>query len=454
MTALALGFQDLKKNISGSDTAEIFPTDAILKTRQIKIKLGFSSKNLPRRCDLLVYTGAHGGSNNPEVQAAKNLKISVLSHAEALGLLSATKKTIAVAGVGGKTTVSAMIAHLLDFANFKPSYAVGVGAIFSLPAPGKYVKKSPYFVAEADEFVTDPLNNLTPRFHYLKPHIAVITNIEYDHPDVYPSMAAIFDSFIKFLLPVPQTGFILINVDNPRCKQFITKLNRPVVTYGFSPLANWQIIKHYSADKKQFFTLQVNGVKWPEMILNVPGRFNLLNACAALAVAYNLGVPVDKLSVGIKKFIGTKRRFELIGTVKKISLYDDYAHHPSEIKAVLQAAKEWFPDNRIIPIFQSHTYSRTKSLLKEFCQSFTDADLVVINDIFASARETDNLGLSSRDFAAAIQAHHSQVYYCPGIKETLSFVKQHSRPGDILITLGAGNNWLWHREIIKTLKNL
>lgn len=454
MTALALCAQDLGKKVSGSDTAEIFPTDAVLKARKVKVKLGFFSKNLPRHCDLLIYTGAHQGSDNPEVVAAQVKNIPVLSHAQALGLFSGGKQVVAVAGVGGKSTVSAMIAHLLTAAGFQPSYAVGAGAIFSLPAPGRFNSHSPYFVVEADEFVTDPLKNLTPRFHYLTPYLAVITNLEYDHPDVYPSLEAVFDSFIKFLQPIPKSGVIIINIDNPRCKQFISRLNRPVITYGFSPLADWQIISHHLADKKQFFTLKVKGVTWPEMILNIPGNYNLLNATAALMAAYNLGASTAKLTAGIKTFTGVKRRFELISEVKKISLYDDYAHHPTEIKAVLRAAREWFPDRRLIPIFQSHTYSRTKALLTEFSQSFVDADLVVINNIFASARESDNLGLTSQSFTASIQKYHRQVFYCPGKAATLAFINRQCQPGDILITLGAGNNWLWHKDILWTLSKI
>ncbi len=454
MTALALCALDLGKKVSGSDTAEVFPTDAVLKTRKLKVKLGFSPKNLPRNCDLVIYTGAHQGSDNPEVVAAQAKNIPVLSHAQALGLFSSGKQVVAVSGVGGKSTVSALIAHLLTAAGFQPSYAVGAGAIFSLPAPGRFNSRSPYFVAEADEFITDPLKNLTPRFHYLTPYMAVITNLEYDHPDVYPSLDSVFDSFIKFLQPVPKNGFIIINIDNPRCKQFISRLNRPVITYGFSPLADWQIISHHLADKKQFFTLKVKGVTWPEMILTLPGNYNLLNATAAIVTAYNLGASTQKLQAGIKTFTGVKRRFELISEVKKISLYDDYAHHPTEIKAVLQAAREWFPDRRLIPIFQSHTYSRTKALLTEFSQSFSQADLVVINDIFASAREKDNLGLTSKSFSNSVAKHHRQVYYCPGKAATLAFIKHYCRSGDILITLGAGNNWLWHKEILWTLSKI
>lgn len=454
MTALALCAQDLGKIVTGSDTDETFPTDPVLKKRGIKVKLGFKSQNLPRHCDLLIYTGAHGGSTNPEVIAAKAQAIPVLSHAEALGLFSQGKKTLAVAGVGGKTTVAAMLANLLDSAGFQPSFAVGVGNIFSLNTPGRMIKTSACFVVEADEYVTDPKINLTPRFHYLKADLAIITNLEYDHPDVYPSLDAVYRSFVNFLKPVPASGAIIINIDNPKTKTLINLLNRPVITYGFSPLADWQIIKTHLAEKKQFFTLKFNGITWPEMILSVPGRYNVLNATAAIAAANFLGVSVNKIKRGIKSFTGTKRRFEFIATIKGVSLYDDYAHHPSEIKAVLQAARDWLPGKRLIPVFQSHTYSRTKALLQDFAASFTDADLVVINDIFSSARETDNLGLTGRIFAAEVKKHHAQVFYCSGKTATLEFIRSHCKKGDVLLTLGAGNNFLWHKDILKTLKKL
>lgn len=449
MTALALAFQDLGKKISGSDTIETFPTDKILKQRQIKVKIGFKATHLPKSCDLLVYTGAHGASTNLEVIEAQKKGIRVLAHSQALGLLAADYKVLAVAGVGGKSTTSAMLATILHFANIKAGWCVGVGNIPCLKTSGKVNKNNRFLVAEADEYVTDPIANLTPRFHYLKPYLSLITNLEYDHPDVYKNIEAIFKSFQTFIQPAEMT---IINFDNPRNRQFIKTINQPIITYGFSPQADWQIMNIHVADKKQLITIKYKNIIWPEIILNVPGDYNALNALAAIAAASYLGISPQKIKQSLKLFTGTLRRFELIKEVKGISLYDDYAHHPTEIEAVLKAATHWLPNRRIIIIFQSHTYSRTKALLTEFARSFTSAEVVIINDIFSSAREKNNLGLIGEIFTSEVKKYHSQVYYCPGVIETINCLKKIIKKGDVILTVGAGNNWLWHKEIIKILK--
>ncbi|MFH0943068.1 MAG: UDP-N-acetylmuramate--L-alanine ligase [Candidatus Beckwithbacteria bacterium] len=453
MTALALCAQDLGKKVSGSDLADIFPTDKILKKQKLKVKLGFDPKHLPKNCDLVIYTGAHQGQTNPEVQSAISQNIPVLAHAQALALFAEGLPLIAVAGVGGKTSTSAMIATVLNSAGFHPAYAVGVGNILGLNTPGAYHRSSRYFVAEADEYVTDPVSNLTPRFHYLKPYVAVITNLEYDHPDVYPNLQAIFDSFSAFIKPVPQAGVVVVNFDNPRCRDWLKTVPKPVMTYGFSPQADWQIVSTHIADQKQFIKLKYQNIHWPDLILNVPGEFNALNAVAAIVACHHLGVSQARIYAGLRKFFGARRRFEFIAEIKKIALYDDYAHHPSEIKALLEAAKAWLPQRRLIIIFQSHTYSRTKALLPEFNRCFTQADVVLINDIFASARETDNLGLTGKSFTQSLQAHHPQAIYAPDKATTLNYLSKHILTGDVIFTVGAGDNWLWHKEIIKLLQN-
>lgn len=452
MTALALCAQDLGKKVTGSDLADIFPTDKILKKRAIKVKIGFDPKHLSPNCDLVIFTGAHQGEKNPEVVAAISQNIPVLSHAQALALFAQDKPILAVAGVGGKTTTSAMLAVVLNSAGFHPAFAVGVGNIPGLNTPGQFHRSSRFFIAEADEYVTDPISNLTPRFHYLKPFLAIITNLEYDHPDVYPDLKAVFDSFTTFVKDIPKNGAIVVNFDNPRCRNWISTLTRPVLTYGFSPQADWQILSTHIADQKQFIKLKYKNMEWPDLILNVPGEFNALNAVATVAACHHLGVSQPRIYAGLRKFQGTRRRFELIGQIKKVSLYDDYAHHPIEIKALLKAARAWLPHRRLIVIFQSHTYSRTKALLTQFSQSFNQADIVLINDIFASAREKDNLGLTGKSFTQSIKAFHSQVFYCPDKTASLNYLKANILKGDVIFTVGAGDNWLWHKDILKIMK--
>lgn len=454
MTALALCAQDMGKTISGSDTDETFPTSQILEQRQISSQVGFSANHVPKDCNLVIYTGAHGGATNIEVKTAQSKNISVLSHAQALRLFTLNKKTIATAGVGGKSTTAAIISHLFDAAGFNPSFAVGVGNILPLGTPGRFTDNSDMFVVESDEYVTDPQADLTPRFHYLDPYIAIITNLEHDHPDVYPSIQDMFKAFKVFVSKIPKDGAIIVNIDNSNIQNFIQTITGPIISYGFSPQADWQILNPRLKQQKQYFTLRYKKINWPEFSLGLPGRYNLLNATAAAVCAYHLGMSPVRIQSGLDSFIGTQRRFEYIGKVNNILLYDDYAHHPIEIKALLKAAKQWFPKRRIIIIFQSHTYSRTKVLLSQFARSFTLANQVIINNIFASAREKDNLGITGAKLAQAISQHQPNTQYCAGKSATIEFLTKTSQPGDVIFTVGAGDNWLWHQDILKALENI
>lgn len=454
MAALVGMALDLKKTVSGSDTDEVFPTDAWLKSVKIKLRVGFEPKHLPKNCDLLVYTGAHQGFNNPEVQTAKRLGVATLNYAQALGQAVQGKTLIATAGVGGKSTTAAMLATVLETAGAKPSWAIGVGGLKPLGRPGRWRKTSPYLVVESDEFVADPGDDLTPKFHYLKPNVAIITNLEHDHPDVYPNLSDVYASFSVFAGKLEPNGVVVANIDNPHIKAWLKTIDVPVLTYGFSALADWQIVKNHTALEKQIFSLRFKNMVYDDLILNLPGRYNLNNAAAAFASAHYLGIKPSLIIKGIKAFLGTKRRFELVADINHVRLYDDYAHHPLEIKAVLAAAKDWLPGRRLIVVFQSHTYSRTKALLPQFVESLVPADVVLINDIFASARETETLGVSGQILAQMIRAKRSQVYLVPGKAATLARLKSVIQIGDVILTLGAGNNWLWHKDIIRLLRQI
>lgn len=454
MAALCGIALDLKKIVSGSDTNEVFPTDAYLKTTKAKIKVGFDPKHLPKNCDLVIYTGAHQGASNPEVIAAKKQGISTLNYAQALAQVAGKKSLIATAGVGGKSTTAAMLATILETSGQKPSWAIGVGGLLPLGRPGRWRNAGQYLVAESDEFVADPGADLTPKFLYLKPQVAIITNLEHDHPDIYPTINDVYASFSAFVGNLEPSGVVVANIDNPHVKDWLKTIDRPVLTYGFSALADWQIIKNHTAMEKQMFALKFKNMIYDGLILNLPGHYNLSNACAAFATAHYLGIEPGAISKGVKAFLGTKRRFELIADINHTRLYDDYAHHPLELKAVLAAAKDWLPGRRLVVVFQSHTYSRTKALLPQFVSSLLAADVIIINDIFASARETEMLGVSGQILTQMIRARREQVYYAPGKAATLARLKQVVKAGDVILTLGAGNNWLWHKDIIKLLRQI
>jgi len=412
MTALALCAQDLGIKVTGSDTQEVFVTDAILKERKIDWKVGFSIDNLENKPDLVITTGAHGGLENPEVLAAKNLGIPVLTQAEALGEISKDKVTVAVCGVGGKTTTSALIAHILSFSGLNPSWAIGVGKIFPLGYPGKYDKEGKLFVCEADEFVNSPGIDNTPKFLFLTPRIVVVTNIEHDHPDVYPTLSDTKKAYLDFFRKIPKDGLLVANGNDKNIKDVIKNLSCPIVTFSLS-------------DKIE---------------TSLPGEYNQRNIAAAIAVADYLKIPREVTIKAIKTFKGTQRRFERVGATKEGAIIiDDYAHHPNEIKAVLKATKELYPDNRIIAVFQPHTYSRTKVLFSDFAKAFIHADIACFMDIYASAREKKDESVSSKNLAKETKKDNKKSYYIGGHDGAIKWLKNHLKKGDVLLTLGAGD---------------
>jgi UDP-N-acetylmuramate--alanine ligase len=441
MAALAVWAKEAGYLITGSDTREQFPTDDVLARAKITVLPDFDPRNLGGtvKPDLVIYTGAHGGVENDEVVEAKALGIPVLPHGKALGLIMADQKQLSVAGSHGKTTTAAMIATILTDAGLDPSYAIGCGEIRGLGLPGHKGKKG-IFVAEADEYVTDPNHDVTPRFLWQHPDILVVTNIDFDHPDVYPSLADVQDAFVKLQ---KQSKLTIVNADDPA-----SNVLAATITYGFSPKAEFRVTNVRFGAERTFFTLSERGMAIGEFTLKVPGRHNALNAAAAALACRQLGVPWEDVKKGLHAFGGTKRRFEFVGTIGGTRVYDDYAHHPTEIKAQLAAVREWFPHRRIIVVFQPHTYSRTKALLQEFSRAFTNAHKVILTDIYSSARETSDLGITGKTLVEETAKHHTDVLYAPDFPHVNALLRQHMQPDDIIIFMGAGSIYTWAHAMV------
>ncbi len=452
MTALATYLQQKGYQVSGSDLEEVFHTDAVLKEQGIQVKTGFHTVNVDRQAEFVVVTGAHGGMTNPEAKEAQKLGLPILMHGKFLGSLLDDKFGISVAGCHGKTTTSAMIASLLVNAGLQPSYAIGAAQINDLGYAGHY-GRGKYFIAEADEYMTCPVTDRTPRFLWQRPKLLVVTNIDYDHPDAFNNIEEIKSAFIRFANSLSDDSQIIICQDDRNAASIIPYLKNKVCTYGFSPQSDYRIEKIYFGDGLSSMRVSFQKTDLGEFIIHIPGRHNLLNSLAASVAANLIGLSWVDIKENLKKFRGTKRRFEKIIDTGHVLLYDDYAHHPSEIKTTLESFKNWFPGRRLIVIFQPHTYSRTKALLSDFAGSFKDADMVIFTDIYPSAREKLDKTISSKILMIEANKYKLNANYYAGKIKILSFLRDNLRSGDLIVMMGAGDIFSWQKDFINMIKN-
>lgn len=491
MTALAVYLKEKGYEVTGSDVEDIFPTDKVLKMHNIKVKKGFTEENVDANYNLVIVTGAHGGMTNIEAQQAKKLQIPTLMHGEYLGNLMKNKFGISIAGCHGKTTTSSLIAFLLHKSGLKPSYAIGTAEINGIGAGGHF-GTGDIFVAEADEYMTCPQTDATPRFMWQDPRILVITNIEYDHPDAYTGINEVNAAYIRFVEKLSEETIVIACIDNKNVEDLLPKIKRPFITYGFSPRADFQISRFYFGENASFMRIMgalqnnvdildapqrevpdgtsqraviLNNLRGDlgtspmhkkidlgEYMLSIPGKHNMLNALASIIVTDQLGVNRDSIKRNLSLYFGCKRRFEKIGHYGNVLLYDDYAHHPSEIVATLSATREWFKAKRIIVLFQPHTFSRTKALLIDFARAFTDADVVLICDIYPSAREQVDKSINSKTVVMEANKFKNNAYYMKDKEQVLSFLAEHAKDEDLILTMGAGDIYLWHKDLIKLLQ--
>lgn len=452
MTSLAQLLIDAGKTVRGSDTDEVFVTQALLDKLNIPIDTSFTTE-LPADTECVVYTAAHQGSQNPQVQAAQAKNIPTFSHAEALAEFFNEKRGIAVCGVGGKSTISAMITWILEKTGKQPSYSVGVGNIIGLNKTGAWKPASEYFVAEADEYATDPSAvkagaELIPRFHYMHPSITVATKIVFDHPDVYRDFFHTKEVFNAFFRQIKPRGTLVTHFEN---MPHLVNLSREVslITYGNSPAALFALSDKVTVEAgKTVGSVWYQGKQY-QFSLPLPGKFNLENAVAAMAAASVCGISLEESIAALATFQSTKRRFELVGTKNGVTYYDDYAHHPREVKAVIDAINQWYPEKRKVIAFQSHTFSRTKQLFEEFVDAFAAAQEVVMIDIFASAREAFDPTITSDLLCEAIQKKYPTVKTrnVKTIQALAEFCKTELHDGDVLITVGAGDIYKVHELI-------
>ena len=438
MSGIAEVLLNLDYNISGTDIEQSEVTQRLARFGA-KISIGHKAKKV-EGADVVVISSAIK-KDNVEVAEARRRKIPVIPRAEMLAELMRMKYGIAVAGSHGKTSATSMIAQVLESGGFDPTIIVG-GRLSTVGAHGK-LGDGDFIVAEADESDRS--------FLYLSPFIAVLTNLDDEHLDQYTTVDEVKKAFINFANKVPFYCPIVLCLDDSNLKDLIPSLDRRIINYGFSAHADI-FAKYRHFDKfSTTSTLYWKGKELGKLRLNVPGNHNIYNAMAAVAIGLDLDIPPRLILQSLESYKGTGRRFELKKKVRDIMIIDDYAHHPTEIIATLEAAKRGWKRRRVV-VFQPHRFSRLSLLMKSFAAAFIDADVLITTEIYA-AGEKHIAGVSGRALYQEIkQSGHKNVFFEHNMKNIPPLVGKVAQSGDLILVLGAGNIYKIIPDIIKTLE--
>lgn len=430
LSAIARVLFEKGSTVSGSDML-LSPLAQELIDLGISVFIGHHKNNISG-ADIVIRSSAIPGSN-PEVKAALAADIPVLKRREFLAELTAGSKVIAVAGTHGKTTTTAMISWCLSALGSDPSYVIG-GSAKNLGG-NAHAGKGKYFVIEADEY--------DRMFLGLTPDILVITNIEHDHPDCFPTAEEYLDSFLELIRKIKSNGTLIVCADNSGINQLLAKMERKqkTITYGTSSKCDYKIdnihhtpgcgvdfiLENARSDKSNFKRAPIN--------LSISGKHNTFNAAAAMVVIDTIELLIPEAITALKQFEGTERRFDILGEVAGITIIDDYAHHPTEIQATISAARSRYPDKNIWTVWQPHTYSRTQQLFDNFTKSFDKSDHVIITEIYASREKVRSY--SSKTIVANMD--HTDARYIAHLQDVSKFLMKNLSEGDVLLVLSAGD---------------
>lgn len=454
MTMLAQFLKEKGAQVSGSDIADKFLTDAVLKKEKIPVYL-FSDQNIKAvikaGLSLVIHSSAFTPDNNLELAVlASQTKIKVLSYAEALGDIFNHHYGVAVCGSHGKTTTSAWLGYVMERGGTKPNVLVG-SSVPQFKGSG-LASSSRLFIAEIDEYQN--------KLQYFKPQGVVLNNIDYDHPDFFKTKTAYFKAFADFVKKIPVDGFFVANDSDSQIRKLYSqtkawRLNYDIVSTVADYLKKRNKVRFLAYDYQvrngyQFF--KVN--EWGEFKIKLIGRHNVYNALAVIAAAYALGLEASLIKKYLATFRGTARRAQYLGSYQGVPIYDDYAHHPTEVRVTLEAFKITHPDKKLVAVFHPHTFTRTLALFDDFKKSFVVADKLIIIDIYGSAREQQG-GVSSRELVAAINEENKKtgrqqtVVYQTDLTAVTAYLKKSLRPKDLLLLMGAGDIFRVGEELLR-----
>jgi UDP-N-acetylmuramate--alanine ligase len=460
MCALAELLAKSGVRVTGSDTSDVFYTDEILKALGLPYAEGFSAANLPADAEYVIHSAAYSAESNPELAEALRRGLPVLKYTEALGSYSGRFDSSAIAGVHGKTTTTALAGTLAAAAGLSARILAG-SAVGNFGGRSTLTLGDRFFIAETCEY----------RRHFMsfRPRRIVLTSVESDHQDFFPTYESIRDAFVDFIGKLPERGELIYCADDAGAREVagIASASRPdlvLVPYGLEAAGSFRVESLASAEERT--TLRLAGFPG-ELSLRVPGRHVALDAAAALAlvsslVAAQFGTPGnpdgwtgerrDAVRVSLEGFRGSRRRAEIVGEAGGVLVMDDYGHHPTAVRTTLEGLKAFYPTRRLVVSFMSHTYTRTAALLDEFAASFGAADLLYLHRIYASAREQYSGGVDGRTLYERTAALRPNVRYVDDPEAAAEEVAASLRPGDLFVTVGAGDNWKLGRAVLARLE--
>jgi UDP-N-acetylmuramate--alanine ligase len=436
MSGIAELLLNLGYTVSGSDLKSSDITDRLRSLGGV-IHEGHAAERI-LGADVVVVSSAVR-PENPEVQAAQRASIPVIPRAEMLAELMRLKYSIAIAGAHGKTTTTSIVAAVLASGGLDPTVVIG-GKLIGI-GTNAVLGRGDFIVAEADES--------DGSFLRYAPAIAVVTNIDREHLDFYPDLAAIQRVFLEFIDRIPFYGLAVLCLDNEPIQDLIPHIKKRFTTYGMNPQADFQIRNVAAEGRRTRFSVFRRRRKLGRFKLNLPGIHNVYNATASIVVATELDIPIARIQAALEHLTGVQRRLEVKGEVNGVTVVDDYGHHPTEIKMTLQAVRECWPERRVVVVFQPHRYTRTRALLDEFARAFYQSDVLVVLPIYAASEEPI-AGITGQALSQRINAHgHKQVVFAEGIAAAAAQLSSLLMPGDLLLTLGAGDVWRVGAELLK-----
>jgi UDP-N-acetylmuramate--alanine ligase len=430
MQALAGVLLNCGARVSGSDQQYTYAIEG-LRNAGATVSVGQKVENLPPHADVVVYSAAIK-SSNPELAAALGRGVPCVQYAEMVGRLMATRQGIAVSGTHGKSTTTGWVAFILKNAQLDPTFIVGAD-VRQLGGPSG-VGRGPHFVAEACEY--------NRSFHSFRPRIAVVLNIEGDHFDCYNSIQRIVEAFETFASLVPADGLCVVNGDDPLALKAAEASQAPVETFGLENSSDWRAANRQDQSGRYSFDLVYRGQTLGRANLKLLGAHNVSNALAAAAAARGTGVEPEVICHSLSQYTGATRRLTCRGQVKGVTVVDDYAHHPTEVRVTLQAARQHYQPRRLWAVFQPHQHSRCRALLDQFADCFSEADEILLPDIyFARDTQQDTQLISARDLVDRLRQRGKSVDYVPDFDRIVDTLVRNCHPGDLVLTMGPGNIW-------------